>query len=454
MSPCIVELNDIAVVASRGEHEPVSSPGFALVQGANLVVGDEARSQARLHPQQLNNRFWQRLSMDPLSHTSNSVRHNADLAYAHLLQLHELAGKPDEVVFVAPGNFTNKQLSILLGVAAQCPFQAIGLVDTAVAAAAGVDLSGDVIHIDLQLHQAVLTKLVVNDDITRDAVQTVEGAGLLFLYDRWAHIIADAFIEQCRFDPLHSATTEQFIYDHLPQLLSSDGALLDFEVPQGSSVHRARIERDSILQIGSKLWQQLADRASGMSSGIDGVVLGHNWSAIPGVDKFSSGSLVLNADTTARVCLDQLELIRSKGEAISFITRLPGMKGSLQSRPGREPGLPATSEEEEEEAPATTPATHILINSTAYPLSPPCFLQETDHGLSCRPRRHANSQCTFTSQNGQVLLQILDNARVWLNGRVLNTGDPAPSLAAGDALSLTAAGQRAKLIQVSTDGET
>jgi hypothetical protein len=452
MSPCIIELNDIAVVASRDKHEPVSSPGYALVQGASLVVGDEARSQARLHPQQLNNRFWQRLSMDPLSHTGYSVRHNADLAYAHLMQLHELAGEPDEVVFVAPGNYTNKQLSILLGVASQCPFQAVGLVDAAVAAAAGVELSGDIIHIDLQLHQAVLTRLKVSGDITRDTVQTVEGAGLLSLYDRWAHIIADAFIEQCRFDPLHSATTEQFIYDRLPQFLMSDGALLDFEVPQGSSVHRARIERDSILQIGSNLWRQLLDRVSAMSIAADGLVLGHNWSAIPGVKTFSSGKLVLNADTTARVCQEQIKMIRSKGEAISFITRLPGMKGSLQTRPVTEPGLPPGSEAAA--PPGATPATHILINSTAYPLSSPCFLQETDHGLGCRTQRHANSQCTFFAQNGQILLQILDDARVWLNSRAFTADDPAPALTAGDALSLTAAGQQAKLIQVSTDGET
>jgi hypothetical protein len=152
------------------------------------------------------------------------------------------------------------------------------------------------------------------------------------------------------------------------------------------------------------------------------------------------------------VCLEQLEFIRSKGEAISFVTRLPGMQGSLQTRLETEPGLPPTSNDTA--PPAARPATHILIDSTAYPLSSPCFLQETDHGLGCGPQRHTNSQCSFSSQNGQVLLQILDNARVWLNSRVLTADDPAPSLAAGDALSLTAAGQRAKLIQVTADGET
>ena len=451
MSLSIIELNDIAVAASSAKHEPVSSPGFALVQGANLVVGEAAKSQARLHPQQSNNRFWQRLSMDPISHTGDSVRHNADLAFAHLLQLHELAGKPDEVIFAVPGNFSNKQLSILLGIAGQCPFQAVGLVDAAVAAAAGVELAGDVVHIDLQLHQAVLTKLAVTDDITRDAVQTVEGAGLMSLNDRWAHIIADAFIEQCRFDPLHSATTEQYIYNHLPQFLSAENVLLDLEIPQGSSIHRARVERESILQVGANIWRQLLDRAVSMSAGFNVILLGHNWSSIPGVETFASGHVLLNADTTARVCLEQLDLVRSKGEAVSFVTRLPGMKATPHTGPAPEVSLPPTARSA---APsAAPPATHVLVSSTAYPLSSPCYLQETDQGLDCRSQRQANSRCVLNSPNGQVMLQILDNARVWLNGRALDASDPGPTLSSGDTLSLTAAGQQVKLIQVSPDGK-
>jgi len=93
MTPCIIELNDIGILASPAELEPVSSPGYALIQQGKLVVGQAALSQAKLHPQQLNNRFWQRLGMDPISHSGEAVRHHADLAYAHLLQLHELGGR-------------------------------------------------------------------------------------------------------------------------------------------------------------------------------------------------------------------------------------------------------------------------------------------------------------------------------------------------------------------------
>jgi hypothetical protein len=442
-SPCIIELNDIGVVASSAELESVNSPGYVLMQAGKLVVGKAAQTQARLHPHQVNNRFWQRLSLDSISHFDDLARHHADLAYAHLLHLHELAGEPEEVIFAVPGNYSNEQLSVLLGVARQCPFQAVGLVDFAVAAAAGVELAGDVVHIDLQLHQAVLTKISVAGEIKREAVQTVEGAGLLSMYDRWAHIIADAFIEQCRFDPLHSATTEQYIYDRLPQYLFESELLVDIEVPQGSSIHRARVERGSLLQVGANIWQQLLDRAATMGSTIDHSLMGHKWSAVPSVETFSPGSTLLTAEATASVCLEHADLIRSDGEAVSFVTRLPSLKGMPPGKSKVTATTPA----------AATTATHVLVNSTAYPLTAPCFLQDTEDGVTCRRDRQSDSRCALSLQDKQVRLQVMGDEPVWLDDRALCAGEPSPTLAAGVWLRLTTAGEKIKLIQVSADGK-
>ena len=443
MSLCIIELNDIGVLASPAELEPVSSPGYILVQGANLLVGDDARSQARLHPQQLNNRFWQRLGMDPISHSGDTVRHHADLAYAHLLHLYELAGKPDEVIFVVPGNFSPEQLSVLLGVAGHCPFKAVGLVDSAVAAAAGVELEGEIVHIDLQLHQAVLTKLSVAAEITREEIQTVAGAGLLSLYDQWAHVIADAFIEQCRFDPLHSATTEQYVYDQIPQYLATSDLLIDLEVPQGGSIHRARLERELLIQAGAKTWQQVFARAEAMSSDAIRCLLGYQWAAVPGIGSNSAHCLLLSENATAGVCLEHAALICSKDAAVSFVTRLPKLKDA----PPAETRATVTANPE----PAVP--THVLVNSTAYALTTPCFLQETGRGVGYRLQAQSDSQCTLGIQGNKVLLHILGDARIWLNDQALSAVDPAPALAAGDSLRLTAGGPPVQMIRVSPDGK-
>lgn len=422
----------------------VSSPAYALVQGAKLVVGEAARDEARLHPQQLNNRFWQRLSMNPISHAGDRARHHADLAYAHLLHLHDLAGKPEEVIFAVPGNYSAEQLSVLLGIASHCPFQAVGLVDLAIAAAAGLALANDTVHVELQLHQAVLTKISVGTDVARETVQTREGAGLLALYDRWAHIIADAFIEQCRFDPLHSARTEQHIYDHMPQYLASSDSLVDIEVPQGSGVHRARIERELLLEAGAAVWQPLLQRAKSMCPDNDQCLLGEQWAAVPGIDTLSPQCLLLPANSTALSCLEHIDRIRSRGDGVSFVTRLPKMEGPS---PVKTPAGPKVVAE-------TLPPTHVLVDFTAYPLTNTCFLQESGNSVSCHWQQRAESQCALSLQDGQVSIQILGDSPVWLQGRALRRGDSPPALIAGDVLSLSNEGQPVQLIRVAPDART
>ncbi len=441
MSLCIIELNDIAVTASLAEREPVVSPGYTLVQGAKLVVGDAAKSQARLHPQQLNNRFWQRLSMDPVSHSGDTVRHHADLAYAHLMHLHELAGQPDEVIFAVPGNFSQEQLSVLLGIAGHCPFKAVGLVDSAVAAASGVELEGDLVHIDLQLHQAVLTRLSVTTEITREEVQTVAGAGLLSLYDQWAHIIADAFIEQSRFDPLHSASTEQYVYDHIPHYLAASDLLIDLEVPQGDGIHRARLERELLLQAGARTWQPVFGRAEAMNSGSKHCLLGPQWAAVPGIESFSAHKLLLPKNATATACFEQADLIRSKDDAVNFVTSLPKLKDAPT----------ADIRAKVVATPQPIPPTHVLIASTAYALTTPCFLQGGNLEVRYHQQPQSDSQCTIGMQDDLPQLQILGDASIWLNDRTLSAGDPVPALATGDALRMAAGGEAVQLIRVNPD---
>ena len=443
MSLCIIELNDIAVAASLVQLEPVVSPGYALVQGSKLVVGVDAKKQARLHPQQLNNRFWQRLSMDPISHSGDTVRHHADLAYAHLLQLHELAGRPDEVIFAVPGNFSPEQLSVLLGIAGHCPFKAVGLVDSAVAAAAGVELEGETVYLDLQLHQAVLTRLAVTTDISRVEVQTVAGVGLLSLYDQWAHIIAGAFIEQCRFDPLHSAPTEQYIYDHIPQYLAASDLLIDLEVPQGQSIHRARLERELLLQAGAGTWQQVFGRAEAMSAESKYFLLGHQWAAVPGIESYSPHSLLLPTNATASACFEHADLIRSKDDAVSFVTRLPKLKNVLPADTPVKVVAVAVVD--------PTPPTHVLLDSTAYALTTPCFLQGNAREVSYHLQPQSESGCTLGMQGGKPHLQILGDASIWLNHQVLSAGDPVPALAVGDALRMAEGGEPVQLIRVNPD---
>jgi hypothetical protein len=100
-----IELRDTGVRLASAQGVLAESPGYALVDARNLLVGERALRRSRLDPRHATNRFWQRLSMDPVTHPHPSARTQADLVHAHLLHLWETAGSDDEeIIFAIPGH--------------------------------------------------------------------------------------------------------------------------------------------------------------------------------------------------------------------------------------------------------------------------------------------------------------------------------------------------------------
>ena len=66
----------------------------------------------------------------------------------------------DEVLLALPGSYSHDQLGLILGIARACGLPVRGLVDAAVAASATRGATGERrIHLDLELHRAVVTEL-------------------------------------------------------------------------------------------------------------------------------------------------------------------------------------------------------------------------------------------------------------------------------------------------------
>ena len=222
MSLGIIELNDSNIQLSQDDRQ-WSSPGYALATADEVLIGEAARQQARLMPLSAFNQFWHRLSLEATSSANHRVRHHADLAYFQLSDLAQQAGECDEVVLAVPGNFSADQLSLLLGIARECPFNAVGLVDCAVAALAPEVGQGRYLHVDIQLHQVVISEVEVDSEARLAKTEPVPEAGLETLYGHWARMISDQFIQQTRFDPLHTAEAEQQLYNHLSAWVAEAG---------------------------------------------------------------------------------------------------------------------------------------------------------------------------------------------------------------------------------------
>jgi hypothetical protein len=121
----------------------------------------------------------------------------------HLAEEAEIEG---DVIFAVPGNFTRQQLAILLGLVNHTPFKAGGVVNSAVAAAALAAEASNIIYIDLQLHQAVVTRLNTQDDhLQAGTTIQVPGVGSQNFMDLMMQMATGMFIQQCRFNPQHNA---------------------------------------------------------------------------------------------------------------------------------------------------------------------------------------------------------------------------------------------------------
>ena len=69
MALLAIEVHDAGILAKgEGDRSPrCDSPGYAAVDGAELLTGDAARSSARLRPRHVDSRFWCELDTTPLS---------------------------------------------------------------------------------------------------------------------------------------------------------------------------------------------------------------------------------------------------------------------------------------------------------------------------------------------------------------------------------------------------
>ena len=93
----------LQLVSQRGQlSQP--SPGVAIIDGNDLVVGIDAECSARLKPRSLHSRFWQELNTAPLGRPFPSHLRTADLAHAHLQEVWDTAdGGAEELMIAVPG---------------------------------------------------------------------------------------------------------------------------------------------------------------------------------------------------------------------------------------------------------------------------------------------------------------------------------------------------------------
>lgn len=393
----VLDCNDSGLRLANGDQVALESPGFVVVDGATLHVGEPARRQARRHPHLSHARYWYQLDQLPLERPLGNARSAADLAWMHLSDLQTAtAGEP--IILAVPSSFDSGQLGLLLGLCKAAKLEVIGLVDSAVAAVVELPLTGDLLHLDVQLHRFYLTPLEVGEQIVRGVGVDAVKPGLAALWDAAATTIAAAFVRQTRFDPLRSADTEQLLYDELPTWLAgfTRQSTQSLALTVGERAHRLSLDRETVVDALQPTYRRIASavNAEAATRRSVQVVLSDRCAALPGLAEALSldrTPVVLTPLAVARGALRQVALIRSDQTALPRVTRLPAAAPrALQAHAAPPPPAP----------------THLLIDDHAFPLT---AAEAQRHGLSLRFERDTVwlNPADALTVNGKPLAQPL-----------------------------------------------
>jgi hypothetical protein len=424
-----IELNDAGILQAVNGELVSSSPAYAVLDNNQLLLGNEARSKARLLPTWTNNRFWNHLSSDSIANATHNIRHHADLAFAHLENIWQPLSKlSDQVVIGVPGFYNQQQLGLLLGMAKEAKIPVAGIVDSALAAIASETSHTSLIYLDISLHRISLTQFQIDDQIRKTHHVNVTETGLFTLMDRWASVIAQQYIQSSRFDPMHDAKSEQVLFDRLPTWLIEGKNT--FEMDIDGVTHSVQVPEDQLIHVGQSVYPKITEAIESLlnPSSLTSLFVSHRFKGFKGLHKtletLKGLDLQYLKDASApKTIHSHWDNIVSKKGVVEYVTKLP--KDAKRTIEGNSE-MPCPS--------------HLLFNNRALLIGERLIIDEMNHDGIKKGAEH--SAFTLTIDNKQCLLQS-HTQDLRLNGQVLQ----APTaLKLGDQISLH--NQTATLIAV------
>lgn len=363
MLPTLIDLNDISIRVANDEQLIVSSPGYAVIRDNKIAFGKTAEQLAHIYPLTTHNDFWYKLGQDAIRSASNDIRHNADLAYMHLNEIYEQAGEPINSLIAVPASLNREQLALFLGLLKAANFQQVKLVDSALLASNQILNNGHYSHIDIQLHQTVITQLGADEDSEVIDSECSTEMSMLGVYQQCAKLISEALIDQSRFDPLHNAETEQLLYEKIPSCLDSlsHASTTHFTIDYHGKGHSAVIKREAIIELLSPNYQAIRNKINTS----DKLVVSHRCQQLPGfLDDFTD-ALLLDEHAVFTGAKQHAEFLHNADANSNYLSTLPLLKTDEVS-----------SNKNQQE---TTHITHALIGHTAHRLNAQTVFFDAKH---------------------------------------------------------------------------
>lgn len=458
-----LELIDAALVLARRRGESLDvapeAPGVAILEDQATLTGAEALQRVRVKPLLAHSNFWRGLSTQPLTRPSRVASTTADVAFAQAQTLLGPFKQENEAVLLAvPAGYSREQLGLLLGVINETGVPVAGLVDAALAACSLQPSPARLLHLDLELHQALLTVLEYSGGehagLKRSRYEIALRHGLLGIQQTLVQFIAENFVRKTRFDPLHDAATEQRLVDQLPvwlgELQQAETITLSFQF--GERQLQLEIERAQLIAAAEPHYAELlrlvqGARVAGMPIELR---VTQRVAALPGLlDRFKTlrdcTIQVLPAAAAALGALQYEAAIRRPADSLALVYQLPVPRAEGAD----------DSAVDVEATPAQLRPTHILFQGRAWSISErPLTL-----GWSVESRSRAltlpnalpgisRAHCTLVRRNGAVVVEDHSTYGSFVNDEKVSG---RTTLTVGDRLRLGSPGVTLELIQLVDD---
>lgn len=419
MNRLAIHINDAEITALGSDRIFYREPGYALLDDNGVLVGSRAYAEAKLRPRRIQNRQWMDLTATAIPGAGNGVTSAAELVSRQLDEIWKpLAAGVDEVVLAVPAYMNTGALGLLLGIAEDLRMPIVGMVDSAVAATRREYREAVPVHIDVSLHTVVVSRIGQPGHVQLEKGEILEGHGLLALQDAWLHAIAAAFVKQCRFDPLHTAESEQSLLNALPGWLADavHRPRVEMRIEAAGGPYEAGIESLELVSAVAPSYQAIANKLATVVRAEEtaALQLDSRAGALPGLADFLRARVggevfMLEPGATARGALSRVRGTRNQG-AITLLRQLPWDQAATE-----------VSQRAESRTGHGTP-THVLVGHEAYalgatPLVIGSQVAEGERafrlpdGMAGVSRRH----CQLQLRNSQCVVEDFSRYGTFLN---------------------------------------
>lgn len=452
MTRVAAHINDAGITMFRDGKIVYREPGFAFLDELGLTTGNEAFDHARIDPRRVQHRYWSELDTRPIADRRFSHLSAADLVSRQLEQMWRAGGDgADGLVLAIPAYMTADNLGLLLGIAGELKLPVIAMVDAAVAATRREYRNAVPVHIDISLHTTTLTRLAQPGHVQLDRAEVIDDCGIYALSDTWLNAIAEAFVQQSRFDPLHTAETEQMLFDRLAGWLAEAAShdRISMALEYGGIGHEAEIESLALIGAAAPYYQRIASklRALFRAEETPAIQVTDRTGRLPGLADMLKARVggevfVLEPGATAHGALTRCRDLPRHGSGgdgrVTLRRQLPWDQSAA-----------SVKQDESYRTRAGVP-THLLFGSKAYaidgaPLVIGSQTSDTERTIvlgSDMPgisRRH----CSLRQQNGQCVLEDHSRYGTFLNGHRI---DGSTVLQVGDSVRVGSPGFEFHLI--------